>query len=451
MLAVSPFVPPLPPRDPAWLPPWRAMFGERLRSIVAGLPEPAFQVWSASGRLLNIRFHIINHPDMIRQVLLDRSANYVRPELVRRFLTSLGNGLLNAEGEDWRRQRKLVAPTFSPAAVAGMAALMSEEAERSAAAFPTRAATVDVAQVATDTTMTIISRALFSGDPRLLSPEAGRHIALLVLAGGEPRFLRLLGLEAFDPSPRMARIRASARWLRGTLGAIVDERGSSGGADDFFGGLVRSFYAEMPPGEARELAIDNAVTFYAAGHETTAVALAWSAYLLAAQPELQEQLRAEALGAVAGDPATLPERVPLLRQFLDETLRLYPPAAQIVREAAAEDQLGNIAVRKGDQMIVYPWTLHRHRRLWDNPDAFDIERFSEANKAKIDRFQYLPFGAGPRICVGMRFAIVEALIILAHWLAARRFRLTDDAPPVPTGRVTLRPAGGMPLMVEPLD
>jgi len=450
MLATSPFVPPIPPRDPQWLPTWRAMFGKRLSSIVHGLPEPAFEVWHASGRLLNIRFHIINHPAMIGRVLLEHHANYPRPALLRRLLSSLGNGLLTAEGEDWRMQRKLVAPTFSPPAVAAMAGVMSEEAARSAATFPAGAATVDVAQVATATTMAIISRTLFSSDARLLSPEAGKHITRLVLAGGEPRPLRLLGLEWLDRTPRMARVRASDRWLRGTLGAIVDERGPGGGADDFFGGLMRSFHAEMPAAEARALAVDNAITFYAAGHETTAVALAWAAYLLAAQPDLQEQVRAEAMSALSGEPGTLAERVPLLRAFLDETLRLYPPAAQIVREAAADDVLEGLKVRKGDQIIVYPWTLHRHRKLWDNPDAFDIDRFGEANKAEIGRFQYLPFGAGPRICVGMRFALVEALIILAHWLAARRFRLTDGPPPYPTGRVTLRPERGMALLVEPL-
>jgi cytochrome P450 len=445
------FTPPLPPRDPNWLPAWRAMFGERLHSVVHGLPDPAFRVLSASGRLLNIRFHILNHPAMIRRVLLDHSANYVRPGLTRRLLRpSLGNGLLTAEGDDWRMQRKLVAPTFAPPAVAELAPLMAEEAERRAALFPATAARVDLAAVATETTMAIISRALFSGDARLLSRDAGKHITRLVLAAGEPRLLRLLGLEEFDFSPRMAAVRASRGWLRRTLGAIVDERGPDGGADDFFGGLMRSFYASLPPDEARELAIDNAVTFYAAGHETTAVALAWSVYLLAAQPELQERVRAEALAALPGDPGTLADRLPLLRAFLDETLRLYPPAAQIVREAIAADDVEGVAVKKGDHIIVYPWAVHRHRQLWGNPDAFDIERFGEASKPAIDRFQYLPFGAGPRICVGMRFALVEALIILAHWLAARRFALTGEPPPVPTGRVTLRPKGGMPLMVEPL-
>ena len=443
------FVPPLPPRDPNWLPSWRAMFGERMRSVVHGLPEPAFQVWHASGRLLNIRFHIVNRPATIGKVLLERHANYLRPELTRKLLKpSLGNGLLTAEGEDWRTQRKLVAPTFSPAAVAQLTPLMAEEAERRAGAFPAAKARVDLAAVATETTMAIISRALFSGDARLLTPEAGRHITRLVLAAGEPRFLRLLGYEAFDVSPRMAAVRSSRRWLRRTLGAIVDERGPDGGADDFFGGLMRAFYADMPPAEARSLAVDNAITFYAAGHETTAVALAWSVYLLAAQPELQESVRKEAVAALAGDPATLPDRAPLLRQFLDETLRLYPPVAQIVRQAVADDDLDGIAVKRGDHVVIYPWAVQRHRQVWENPDAFDIDRFRDPKA--IDRFQYLPFGAGPRICVGMRFALVEALIILAHWLAARRFALADGPPPFPTGRVTLRPKDGMPLLVEPL-
>ena len=145
-----------------------------MRSVVRGLPEPAFEVWHASGRLLNIRFHILNDPAAIGRVLLEHSANYVRPELTRRLLSpSLGNGLLTAEGEDWRAQRKLVAPTFSPPAVAELAPLMAEEAERRAAAFPASPARVDMAAVATATTMAIISRALFSGDARLMSAEAG--------------------------------------------------------------------------------------------------------------------------------------------------------------------------------------------------------------------------------------------------------------------------------------
>ncbi len=445
------FLPAQPPRSPGWRPWWRSLYGERLRSLVHDMSDPAFDVPHFATRFLTLRMHIVSSPAMIGHVLLDNAAGYTRPRLARALLRPmLGNGLLNAEGEDWRRQRRLVAPTFSPAAVAGMTALMAREAERQCAALPAGPAPVDMARCATDATMRIIAGALFSGDPRLLTPEAGVHIGRLVHAAGQPRLLRMLGLEALDWSPHMIAVRASRRFLRGTLAAIVDERGPAGGGDDFFGGLMRSLYAAMPAADARALAIDNAVTFYVAGHETTAVALAWAAYLLAAQPALQETLRTEATAALDGAVDTLPDRLPRLRAFLDETMRLYPPVVQILREALADDDMAGVPVRKGEIVAIYPWLVHRHRALWSNPDAFDMARFAEPRRAALHRFQYLPFGAGPRICVGARFATVEALVILAHWLAARRFRLPEGAAPMPTGTITLRPRDGMRLMVEPL-
>ncbi|MBO9575867.1 MAG: cytochrome P450 [Sphingobium sp.] len=452
MTASALFIPSQPPRSATWQPWWRGLYGQRMRNVLHEVAEPAFDVFHVRTRFLQIRMHLVSSPDMIGHVLLDNAANYARPDIARKLLRPmLGNGLLNAEGEEWRLQRKLVAPTFSPGAVTGMTQLMAQESERQCAAFPPASAVVDMAARATNATMRIIAGGLFSGDRRLLSPEAAIHIERLVKAAGQPRFLRMLGLEGLDWSPHMIAVRASRRYLRGTLTAIVDERGPDGGGDDFFGGLIRSLYANMPPAQARATAIDNAITFYVAGHETTAVALAWAAYLFAAQPALQEALRTEAIAALAGDIATLPDRLPRLKLFLDETMRLYPPVAQIVREALADDDMCGVPVRKGEVVLIYPWLVHRHRKLWDNPDAFDMERFAEPNRATLHRFQYFPFGAGPRICVGARFATVEALIILAHWLAARRFRLTGDAPPLPTGTVTLRPDRGMPLLVEPLN
>lgn len=445
------FTPVQPPRSATWQPWWRGLYGERMRDILHEMSDPAFDVPHIRTRFLHLKMHLVSSPDMLGHVLLDNAANYARPAIARKLLRPmLGNGLLNAEGESWRLQRKLVAPTFSPAAVSRMSVLMAEEAERQCAAFPPGQAIVDMAPRATDATMRIIANGLFSGDERLLTPEAAIHIERLVQAAGQPRFLRMIGLEGLDWSPHMIAVRASRRFLRGTLTAIVDERGPDGGGDDFFGGLIRSLYANMPPAEARETAIDNAVTFYVAGHETTAVALAWAIYLAAAQPALQEKLRAEAVSALAGDAATLPERLSRLRLFLDETMRLYPPVAQIVREALADDDMCGVEVKKGEIIVAYPWLVHRHRTLWNNPDAFDIDRFAEPNRGKLHRFQYLPFGAGPRICVGARFATVEALIILAHWLAARRFSLPDGPVSVPTGTVTLRPKHGMKLRVEPL-
>jgi cytochrome P450 len=306
-----------------------------------------------------------------------------------------------------------------------------------------------MAQAATRLTAAIIARTLFSNDPRLASTEARRHIETVV-AAGQPRLLRVLGLEGWDMSPSMIRLRRARRYLRETLEALVRERGTGGGADDFFGGLIRAFRGDRPGPEADALAVDNAITFYVAGHETTATALTWATYLLAAQPQLQEDLRAEAQGALGAGPIGLVDRVPLLRCFLDETLRLYPPVVQIIREAAADDDMCGQPVRKGELVFIYPWVLHRHRALWDRPDSFDPTRFAPERAAGLHRFQFLPFGAGPRVCVGARFATVEALVILAHWLGAARFRLPPDLAPMPGGTITLRPRDGMPLIVEPL-
>jgi cytochrome P450 len=424
------------------------MYGEHLRSVVHGIAEPAFDVMYRRSKFLHLTLHVVNGPDMIGRVLLDHSANYVRPRLTRQILKPVvGNGLLSAEGEDWRRQRKIVAPAFAPPAVADMAATMARATARNIQNWPLERSLLDMNKIATATTMAVIADTLFSGDMRLASGEAARHIENVVSAMGQPRLMAMVGLQDYDPSPTMVRARASRRWLRAMLTTLVRERGVDNG-DDFFGVLIRKLQTSFPGDQAHTLAVDNAITFYAAGHETTATALSWAIYLLAAQPDLQEQVRVEAVEALRGDIDTLGDRVPILRQVLDETLRLYPSAVQLIREAAADDELGGNAIAKGDLIMMYPWLVHRHRKLWDDPDAFDHTRFAPAAKDKIDRFQYIPFGAGPRICVGARFAIAEALIILAHWLAARQFSLPDGLQPIPTGTVTLRPKGGMPLHVE---
>jgi cytochrome P450 len=424
------------------------MYGERLRSVVHGIAEPAFDVMYRRTRFLHLTLHVVNAPEMITRVLLDHSANYIRPYLTRQILKPVvGNGLLSADGEDWRKQRRIVAPTFAPPAVAGMAKQMAEATARNIQSGPPGRTLLDMDKVATATTMAVIADTLFSGDARLASGEAAQHIERVISAAGQARLMAMIGLQAYDPSPTMVRARASRRWLRTMLTTLVRERGAGNGGD-FFGGLIQALHSSFPTDQAEVLAVDNAITFYAAGHETTATALSWAIYLLAAQPELQDQVRAEAIEALDGDIGTLIERLPILRQVLDETLRLYPSAVQIIRAAAGEDELGGHPVAKGDLVIIYPWLVHRHRKLWDDPDAFNHTRFAADAKAKIGKFQYIPFGAGPRICVGARFAIVEALVILTHWLSARRFSLPDGLQPIPTGTVTLRPKGGMPLIIE---
>ncbi len=199
--------------------------------------------------------------------------------------------------------------------------------------------------------------------------------------------------------------------------------------------------------EAIELAVDNAATFYLAGHETTANTTTWTLYLLSQQLELQEEVAAEARIALSvGVDANLPDRLPLLRAVLDESLRLYPPVPRFDREAVADDLLGEHEIRAGELVSIWPWIIHRHKRLWDDPDAFDAERF--ACGRKYGRFQYLPFGAGPRTCVGARFAVAEALTILAVWLSRWRFAPIPGRAVQVSGLVTLRPKRGLPLLLS---
>ena len=449
-MATAPLFEPVQPRRTRdWVPVWRGFFGERLRNTIYGWPEPAFDVGIRTRKVLGFTVHIVSQPDAVERVLLGNKANYVRPGIARRILSPLiGNGLLTAEGEDWRQQRRIVAPTFAPGAVAAMAPLMDAAAQREVAGWSPRDTRFDLAQAATRTTTAIIADALFGSDARLVDPAAARHIETMLAAAGQARFMTMLGLQELDPSPSMRRARVSRVWLRSTLTALVRERGPQGGANDFFGGLIRALHAQFPPEQAAELAVDNAITFYVAGHETTANALAWTIYCLAAQPALQEQARAEAIAALALPAAERAAAMPLLGQILDESMRLYPPAPRFDREALGDDVLAGTAIAKGHLISIWPWVIHRHRTLWVDPDRFDHTRFAPEAKAKLHRFQYLPFGGGPRVCVGARFATVEALLILARWLEARRFSVPPGWRPDPYGSVTLRPRGGMILRAE---
>ncbi|WP_195908570.1 cytochrome P450 [Novosphingobium sp. Gsoil 351] len=449
-MATAPLFEPVQPmRTPDWVPVWRGFFGERLRNTIYGWPEPAFDADIRTRRVLGFTVHIVSQPAAVERVLLGNKANYERPGIARRILSPLvGNGLLSAEGEDWRKQRRIVAPTFAPGAVAAMAPLMDAAAKREVADWPQRDARLDLAQAATRTTMAIIADALFGGDARLCDPAGARHIETLLAAAGQARFMTMLGLQELDPSPGMRRARVSRAWLRKTLSDLVRERGPEGGGDDFFGGLIRALHGQFTPDEAVELAVDNAITFFVAGHETTANALAWTIYCLAAQPALQDEARSEAVAALALPVAERAAAMPLLHQILEESMRLYPPAPRFDREALAGDVLSGVNIAKGDLISIWPWVIHRHRSLWPNPDRFDHTRFAPQAKARQHRFQFIPFGGGPRVCVGARFATVEALLILARWLAARRFSVPPGWRPDPYGSVTLRPRGGIILRAE---
>jgi cytochrome P450 len=442
------FIPPCPPRGPGPVAPWRGFFGERGRTAVYGWSEQAFRRRHITRDVFGHRIHIPLHPDSVQRVLLDNAANYVKPGLVKRILMpTIGSGLLTADGELWRSQRKIVAASFTPPAVDGLVPVFASVAEQASKGWTEGRR--DMAAEATEATMRVISAALFSGDKRLTSGEATKQITAALESVTEARLQVLIGLPLIPITLRGLRGRTAQRYLRRVLGEVVSERLESDSPDDFTAQMARSLIDRFPRDEAIELAIDNAITFYLAGHETTANAIAWTLFILSRLPDLQDEASSEAKEAIAGgvDPG-LPDRLPLLRAIVEETLRLYPPAPRFDREAVEPDRLGEAAIGAGDIVSIWPWLIHRHEKLWDEPDRFDHTRFLGEDRKRWHRFQYIPFGAGPRTCVGGRFAMVEALAILAQWLAGWRFEPAAGHQVQVSGMVTLRPKGGLPLILS---
>ena len=442
------FIPPHPPRGAGPVAPWRGFFGERAKTAVYGWSERAFCEWHITRDVFGHTVHIPLHPDAVQRVVLDNAANYGKPKLVKRILEpTIGHGLLSSDGDLWRIQRKIVAASFTPPAIDALVPVFSKVGQETAKLWvPGRR---DMAASSTAATMQVISQALFSGDPRLISHQAMRHISRALEAVTEARIQVILGLPLVPVTPRGWRGRTGQRYLRRTLAKVVRERLEPHAPDDFVAGMTRALMEQFPREVALELAVDNAITFYLAGHETTANAISWTLFILSRLPGLQDEVAAEAAQAVAnGVDSKLPERLYLLRAIVEETMRLYPPAPRFDREAVAADRLGEIDIAPGDIVSIWPWLIHRHKKLWEEPDAFNHSRFLGAARKQWHRFQYIPFGAGPRTCVGARFAMAEALTILAVWLGDWRFLPVEGWSVETSGMVTLRPKSGLPLRLE---
>lgn len=438
-------------RDPGLLP---MLFNPRMsRNVLTAIPREAFERPYRRIRVLNLTYHGINDPEAIKRVFLDNAQNYRRPSMIRKMLQPIiGDSLLNTEQDAWRSQRRLMAPTFAPHAVEAAMPLFARLAERSCDRTPGDGGVVDMAAEATRATLEVIDEALFSGQTGMPFGETSDHVRDLLAGTAEMRLSMLLGLQELDMGGAQRRARRARRILIERMGQFIRGRAAAADApDDFISRLYRAFAAEHSQEEAIQLTLDNAMTFFVAGHETTANGLAWALYLLAGDTQAQDWARDEALAAWrGGDPWQVIERLPYLKMVWEETLRLYPPIHRIEREAMGDDELCGQTIRKGDMVTIWPWVLHRHRTLWDEPDLFNPENFDPEAKAGRHRYQYIPFGAGPRICIGMGFAQAEALVILSRWLTEFRFAPIPDRVVAPRADFTLRPDGGLPLRVERL-
>lgn len=422
------------------------------RNMLNGLPKDAFEQRYLRMGLLHLVYHGVHDPEAIKRVFLDNAANYRRPGMIKRmFRPVIGEGLFNAEAEPWKSQRRLMAPAFAPHSVEAFVPLFAQAAERGVARIRGDGGVVEMCGETTRTTLEVIDEALFSGQTGIPFDETSRHVRDFMGGMAELRLGLLFGLEELAIGPQQRRAQRAARTLVQRMRAFIETRAAADDPpDDFVTRLYRAFEAEHPHEAAVRLTLDNAMTFYVAGHETTANGLTWALYLLSRDPQAQDWAREEAQAAWSsgGDPVGILQRLPYLRMVWEETLRLYPPAYRLDREALADDELCGRRIRKGEIITVWPWVLHRHRTLWEEPDLFDPENFHPEAKAEHDRYQFIPFGAGPRICIGMAFAQAEALIVLSRWLAEFRFAPVPGHEVRPRGDFALRPEGGMPLAVE---
>jgi cytochrome P450 len=423
-------------------------------NTIATFHRDAYEQDFLDRSLLWAHAYIINDTDAIKRVLLENAENYVKTRLARRLLEpGLGNGLLTSEGETWRRHRRIMAPSFDPRAVASYGPLMTRHTEEMLAGWD---ALPDGSELMLDQamiglTLAIIAKTMFSSDAEdmgeLVAKSAERYQIEV-----RPTLFDLLGLPTWVPRFRSMKhaTRIFSDFDRKIERMIALRRAETAERPDLLARLLAAHDEETGDGLSAKEIRDEMVTIFIAGHETTSLALTWTFYLLSQHPEVEARLHAE-LSDVLGGRMPHAEDVPRLRyarMVIDETLRLYPPAHTLSREAIAADELAGHRIPAGAAIYIVPWLLHRHRKLWERPEQFDPQRFLPEGAADRPRFAYLPFGAGPRICIGAAFAITEAILILATITQRYRLHLKPGHQVAPRGLITLRPRHGMAMIVE---
>jgi unspecific monooxygenase len=438
----QPLVPPSPPRAPDTMTAFGRLKAMR-ESPIGTWGQRAYEEDIVRGRFIGRASFILNTPDAIRHVLVDNYENYTRtPAGIRVLRPMLGEGLLIAEGRAWKHQRRTLAPAFTPRAVASLVPHMIAATDETIAKLQAASgAPVDLREVMQRMTLEIAGRTMFSFGME-------RHGAALrdfVMDYGErlarPHLLDLI-LPVSWPTPQdFARARFRKQWTRFVAMLMAERRaaGKNEGAPprDLFDLMGAARDPETGAAFTDEQLGDQVATMILAGHETTATALFWSLYLLALDPSTQDELAAEVTGAAVNDALDV-ERLKFTRAVIDETMRLYPPAFLIARAAAGPDTIAGFPVKKSDVILIAPWLLHRHEKLWHDPNAFVPSRFMPPAPPP-DRFAYLPFGVGARVCIGAHFALVEARLALARMIAAFRVEPVDKQPVMPIGVVTTQP------------
>jgi cytochrome P450 len=402
-------------------------------------------------RLGPVRAYIVNNPRLIREVLVAKHKHFRRPKLITQPLAKIdGNGLVLSEGDFWQRQRRLIQPAFASRRFGPYARATVDYTLRMLDGW-SNGASLNIADAMTRLTLQIIAKTLFgvelAGQAERLS-EAVRVIAeTFVAEAGNP-----VHLPDWLPLPAKRRKRWAIRTLDELVRGIIRQRRASG--EDLGDLLSMLLLAVDEEGDGRgmtdEQARDEAMTLFNAGHDTTAAALAWTWSMVASHPAIEDRLIDEVDAVLGGHAPTLADvaRLPYVEMVVKESLRLYPPTWSLLpREVVEPVEIGGYDIARGSWIYVFPYVTQRDPRFFENPEAFDPERFSPARSEEIPPYAYIPFGGGPRVCIGEKFSMMEMILIVATVLQKVRMKLAPEQGVIePEPLIAIRPKGG--LLVE---
>lgn len=393
--------------------------------------------------------HLLNHPDHIEHVLQSHARNYdkaTRSSSKIRLIS--GDSLLTSNGEVWQRQRRLLQPSFHRQRIAGLASQMTDLTARMLQRWQTHLVNgqpLDVASEIIRLTYTIVGKTLLGADVGG-DLSAVEHAMETVLTHTFQSWGNVIDPPAYIPTPRNLRFRRAMQILDQIVYRVIAEhRSGKGASSDLLSMLLDVRDEQTGEGLSDAELRNETITFLLAGHETTANALSWAFYLLSQNPDVERQLREELAAVPDGGPPTV-EHFPHLKfttMVIQESMRLYPPIWAMERRAIADDVMGGFHIPAGSSVVISPYVLHRNEKFWPNAERFDPTRFSTKPHA------YIPFGSGPRFCIGAEFAMMEARLIVPMVAQACHLELVPGRPIVPLPGITLRPQNGLPMTVHP--
>jgi len=395
-------------------------------------------------RVAKRRLILLSHPDLIEEVLTARARHTTKTAILQMLRPVLGDGLLLSEGDSWLRQRRLMQPAFHRQRIAGYGDVMAGYAERGMADWrdgQTRDVHADMMAI----TQGIVAKTLFDADVSDDAYDVG-HALHVLMEDFSRRRTTLFALPRFVRTPARRRARAAVERLdRIVYDIIATRRGSDEDRGDLLSILLAARDADDGSRMTDRQVRDEIMTLFLAGHETTAVSLSWTWYLLAQHPEVEATLAAELRGVLDGRLPTVAD-LPQLRyaeMVVMESMRLYPPAFTLTRRVAEACEVGGHRIEAETTLIMSQWIVQRDARWFDAPEAFRPERWENDLAKRLPRYAYFPFGGGPRLCIGSTFAMMEATLLLATIARRFRFRLAPGASVKPLLSVTLRPAEGI--------